>query len=715
MREPPLPPSGHVPVDGVIDQLTFLAHFFGRRADHTQLLADTPVTQGRISEAHVHECARRGGLSLSRSAKTPEAFKASELPALILVEDGEALVVLQRKGDDFECVQAGIQGTRTLSAAAIVGEYPGTTYFVRPRVFFDTRSLLYHLPRPRRWFWDTLLANRGIYGWALLATLLTNVFAAVIPFYTMSVYDRVVPNNALDSLWVLTGAVGVVILFDLVIKLLRSYLIESAARKADVAMSSHVFAHALRLRAASRPASGGVLANIVRDFESVREFVTTSTLTALGDVPFMLFFLFLIGVVGHWLVLIPLVMIPLTIAASLLIRRPLVRVLGANMQESAQRTAHLFETMNGVDTLKSLGAEAWARRQWEMLTVKISENSVKMREWTSFGTYVSMLVTNLTTVLVVMFGALLIAAGELTMGQLIAVSMLTARAITPAAQIAALVVRYEQTRQALDALDKIMESPTDETPDCLHLPPMEGRIEFRDVHFAYPECAPLLKGLNLRIRPGERVGFIGRIGSGKSTLFKLLLNLYGPSQGSVLVDGMAANQLEPQSLRRQVGYVPQDVVLFHGDIRENILLGNSRIGDDKLMEALRLSCLDETLTQLPHGLGTQVGERGERLSGGQRQAVSIARALAAQPRMLLLDEPSSMMDPATESRLIENLRSLQDVTLLLVTHRMAMLPLVDRLVVLDQGRVVLDGPRAEVLRTLQGSGPVPVAPKEHAA
>lgn len=714
MRETPSSTPGEAPVDGIIDQLMFLAHFFGKRADPTQLLADTPVVNGHISEAHIRECAQRGGLSLSRSTKTPEAFRPSELPALIVVEGGDPLVVLSRKGDDFECVQPGIRGSVSLSAASITADYPGITYFVRPLVFFDTRSLLYHLPRPRRWFWDTLRANRSIYGWALLATVLTNVFAAVIPFYTMSVYDRVVPNNALDSLWVLTGAVAVVVLFDLVIKLLRSYLLEAAARKADVAMSSHVFAHALRLRAANRPASGGVLANIVRDFESVREFVTSSTLTALGDVPFMLFFLVLIGLVGHWLVIIPLLMIPLTIASSLLIRRPLIRVLGANMQESAQRTAHLFETMNGVDTIKVLGAEAWARRQWEMLTVKISENSVKMREWTSFGTYISMVVTNLTTILIVMFGALLISAGELTMGQLIAVSMLTARAITPATQIAALIVRYEQTRQALEALDKIMESPTDETADSLHLPRMQGRIDFRDVHFSYPDCPPVLKGLNLSIRPGERVGFIGRIGSGKSTLFKLLLNLYGPDQGNVMVDGMSVNQLEPQSLRRQVGYVPQDVVLFHGDIRENILLGNNQAGDAEILEALRLSCLDETLTQMPHGLGTQVGERGDRLSGGQRQAVSIARALVQQPRMLLLDEPSSMMDPATESRLIENLRSIKGVTLLLVTHRMAMLPLVDRLVVLDQGRVVLDGPRAEVLRKLQG-GPAQAAPKEYAA
>ena len=715
MRESPSSTPGAASVDGVIDQLQFLAHFFGKRADPMQLLADTPVVDGCITEAQMHECARRGGLSLSRAKKGVPEFKPSELPAMVFsAEGGDPLVLLRRDGDTFECVQAGIQGTVKLGLEQVVAEHPGAAWFVRPMVFFDTRSLLYHLPRPRRWFWDTLLANKPIYGWALLATVLTNVFAAVIPFYTMSVYDRVVPNNALDSLWVLTGAVVVVALFDLVIKMLRSYLLESAARKADVAMSSHVFAQALRLRAAARPASGGVLANIVRDFESVREFVTSSTLTVLGDVPFMLFFLVLIGIIGHWLVLVPLLLIPVTIFVSFMIRKPLTRILGANMQESAQRTAHLFEVMNGVDTIKTLGAEAWARRQWEMLTVKISENSVQMREWTSFGTYMSLLVTNLDSILLVMFGALMISSGDLTMGQLIACSMLATRAITPATQIAALVVRYEQTRQAIDALDKIMEAPTDETTDSLHLPRMSGRIDFRDAHFAYPNSAPLLKGLNLTIRPGEKVGFIGRIGSGKSTLFKLLLNLYSPDQGAVMVDGMAVNQLEPQSLRRQVGYVPQDVVLFHGDIRENILLGSAQVSDADMLEALRLSCLDETLAQMPNGLGTQVGERGERLSGGQRQAVSIARALVQQPRMLLLDEPSSMMDPATEARLIENLRNIKGTTMLLVTHRTAMLPLVDRLVVLDQGRVVLDGPRNEVLRKLQG-GPAPVAPREAAA
>ena len=704
-----------IPATGLIDQLIFLAHFFGKRADRVQLLADTPIVDDRISEPQIHECAARAGLALTRSESGLREFKDSELPVLLTSPGGQSLVILSRNGEQWECVLAGIKGSKKMSLGEIRRDFDGTAYFARPMVFFDTRSLLYHLQRPRRWFWDTLLKNKAIYGWALLATVLVNVFAAVIPFYTMSVYDRVVPNNALDSLWVLTSAVVVVALFDIVIKMQRSYLLESAARKADITISSHIFAHTLRLRAASRPASGGVLANIVRDFESVRDFVTSSTLTLLGDVPFMLFFLVVIALIGHWLVLVPLIQIPITIGVSMLIRRPLSRILGSNMKESAQRTAHLFEVMNGIDTIKSIGAEVWARRQWEMLTVKISENSVHLREWSAFGTQFSLLMTSLSSILLVMFGAMLIVDSTITMGQLIAVTMLAGRAIAPATQIAALIVRYEQTKQALDALDKIMESPIDEPADSLHLPQLQGRIDFRDVHFSYPNSSPLLKGLNLSIQPGEKVGFIGRIGSGKSTLFRLILNLYGPDQGNVLIDGVAANQIEPQSLRRQIGYVPQDITLFHGDIRENILLGGTQVSDQQLLEAVRLACLDDTLTQLAQGLGTQVGEGGSRLSGGQRQAVAIARALVQQPQMLLLDEPTSMMDPGTEQKLIENLRSIKDRTILLVTHRMAMLPLVDRLIVVEQGRVVLDGPRNDVLRTLQGENKTPATQPEASA
>jgi ATP-binding cassette subfamily C protein LapB len=689
------------PSDAVLDRLLFLARYHGRAVEAGQLIGGVPLPEGRVTAAELSECAGNAGLAVTPCRLPPERVKASMLPALVIDDSGDAMVVLHRTGNRVECALPGVEGSHWLELEQVKTDYPGQWYFVRPVFHFDARTLLYHLPQPRRWFWDVFKANRGIYQWALVGTVVINLLAIVIPFYTMAVYDRVVPNNALDSLWVLTTAAVAVTLFDLLIKLLRGYLLEAGARKADVALSSHIFAHSLRMRAAKRPASGGVLANVVRDFETVRDFFTSTTLTLLGDLPFMLFFLAIIALVGGWLVLVPLAIIPLMLGSSWLLRRPLAKVLGENMKESSQRTAHLFEVMNGLDSVKGLGAEAWARRRWEALTVQMAENGLRMREIMSFASNITATLSGLNMVLLVMFGAMLVAMQEMTVGQLIAVTMLSSRAIGPVAQIAGLIIRWEQTKLALHALDQIMEAPTDDLADSVQLPALKGAVELRDVHFAYPNSPPLLKGVNLKIAPGEKVGFIGRIGSGKSTLLRLLLNIYGPEQGAVLIDQISVAQIDPLSLRRQIGFVPQDVTLFHGSMRENILLGATDASDADVLRAVQLACLQETLVQLPEGLGTEVGERGERLSGGQRQAVAIARALVQKPRMLLMDEPSSMMDPATEHQLIANLRELRDTTLLLITHRTAMLPLVDRLVVMDQGRILLDGPRDEVLRRLQ--------------
>ena len=687
--------------DPVVDRLLFLARHFGRSADAGHITAGLPLDDGRMDAASLVEGAARIGLAVTAGGLAPTAVKSSMLPALVLEED-DALVVLQRRGDLFECASAGVDGSVWLPLETLLQEHPGAWYFVRPVFHFDTRSLLYHLPQPRRWFWDTLLANRGTYGWALLATVITNLLGALIPFYSMAVYDRVVPNSALDSLWVLTIAVVAVTLFDLLTKVLRSHLVDAAARKSDLALSSHVFAQALGLRAASRPASGGVLANIVRDFESVREFFTSTTLTLLGDMPFTLLYLLLVMIIGGWLVLIPLAAILLALGSAWLLQKPLVRIMTGNMQDSANRTAHLFEVMNGLDTVKALGADAWARRKWEMLCVRISEESLKMREVTSFGGYLSATFVNLETVLLVMFGAVMITENNLTMGQLIACSMLASRAIGPASQLSSLILRWQQTKLALVALDQIMAAPTDSGGGSgVHLPRIAGAVEFRDVNFAYPHSPPSLRQFKLSIAPGEKVALIGRLGSGKSTALKLLLNLYTAQEGNVMVDGVSVQQIEPHSFRRLVGYVPQELTLFHGSIRENLLMGASHVSDEDILEAARLACLDEVLAQLPDGLQSQVGERGDRLSGGQRQAVGIARALVRKPSLLVMDEPSSQMDPTTEQRLITNLReNLGKTTLLLVTHRTALLPLVDRLVVLDQGRVLLDGPRDEVFRQL---------------
>ena len=692
------------------ESVVFLARFLGTPVQVERLrdsLASHDLQHGTSLDADaLRDLLQPAGL-VGTVLPAGVARRPTELPALLLGEAGRCVVALTLKDGRFECHLPGIDGSTWLTPEALAQELPQPLWLaVRPALHFDARSLLYTLPQTGRWFWDTFNRNRWMFGWALLGTLMLNIFGALIPFYSMAVYDRVVPNNAMGSLGVLTTAVALLLGFELVMRLLRSHLLEVAARRIDVALSAQVFAQCLRMRAANRPASGGVLANTVRDFESVREFFATSTLTVLGDLPFMFFYLGVIALVGGWLALVPLAVMPVLIGVAWASRGPLARKVSESMQESSQRTAHLFETMNGLDTVKALGAEAWSRRKWEALTQAIAHNNLETREITSRINTINTALLTAAGVAVVAVGAVMMANQALSMGQLIAVSMLAGRALAPVSQIAGLMVRWEQTKLSFEALNKIMAAPTDDAAASLQAPPLRGALEFRDVGFAYPNQPPMIERLNLKIRPGERVGIIGKLGSGKSTVLRLILNQYAPSTGSVLVDELVNTQLEPLSLRRQIGYVPQDVTLFHGSLRENIELGRVQADDSALLAAMRASTLDEVITQLPAGVATQVGERGERLSGGQRQLVAIARALLMQPRLLLLDEPSSMVDPATEQRLIARLRALPETTVVLVTHRMAMLALVDRLVVMDRGRVLADGPRDEVLKALAQQRPV---------
>ena len=382
------------------------------------------------------------------------ARRPTELPALLLGEAGRCVVALTLKDGRFECHLPGIEGSTWLTPEALAQELPQPLWLaVRPALHFDARSLLYTLPQAGRWFWDTFNRSRWMFGWALLGTLMLNIFGALIPFYSMAVYDRVVPNNAMGSLAVLTTAAVLLMGFELVMRLLRSHLLEVAARRIDVALSAQVFAQCLRMRAANRPASGGVLANTVRDFEAVREFFATSTLTVLGDLPFMFFYLGVIALVGGWLALVPLAVMPVLIGVAWASRRPLARKVSESMQESSQRTAHLFETMNGLDTVKALGAEAWSRRKWEALTQAIAHNNLETREITSRINYINTALLAAAGVAVVAVGAVMMANQALSMGQLIAVSMLAGRALAPVSQIAGLMVRWEQTKLSFEALN----------------------------------------------------------------------------------------------------------------------------------------------------------------------------------------------------------------------------------------------------------------------
>ena len=695
--QPPTPPKAAFAHSEFLDAAVFLGQFLGTTVHLEPMKAAASALNSADDLSALLAQAGLVGTQLA-AGQLP---KASELPALMIDESGRPLVVLEHREGRYECHTPGIQGSRWFNADALQSQLRGTRWLaVRPKLYFDQRSLLYSLARPGSWFWDVFNRNRWMFTWALAGTLALNIFSALTPFYTMAVYDRVLPNDAVNSLWVLTVGVGLIMVFELAMRLARSHLLETAARRMDVTLSSHIFQKCLSLRASHRPASGGVLANTVRDFESIRDFFTSGTLTLLGDLPFLFLFLVVIALVGGWLALVPLVAIVVIVGLAWAARPALAVSVREGMKESSQRTAHLFETMNGLDTVKTIGAEAWSRRRWESLTQAISHNNMHTRELMAKVNYTNASISAVAGVAIVALGAMMAADHAMTMGQIIACAMLCARAVAPANQIASLIVRWQQTKLSFEALDKIMQAPSDDSSATLHAPPLVGAVEFRDVTFAYPKSPPLIERLNLRIAPGEKVGIIGKLGSGKSTVLRLILNQYEPTSGSVLVDDLVTTQIEPLSLRRQIGYVPQDVTLFHGTVRENIELGRSTADDAALVAAIRASCLEDTVAQLPAGVATEVGERGERLSGGQRQTVAIARAMLSEPKMLLLDEPSSMIDPATEMKLIQQLRSLENTTVILVTHRMAMLNAVNRLIVFDRGRVVADGPRDEVLRSL---------------
>jgi ATP-binding cassette subfamily C protein LapB len=520
----------------------------------------------------------------------------------------------------------------------------------------------------------------------------------------MNVYDRVVPNHAIETLWVLAVGVLTVFVFDFLLRNLRGYFVDSAGRMADVKLASRIFEQVLGLKMAARPASAGAFASNLREFESLRDFFTSATLVALVDLPFVLLFVAVVWLIGGPIALVPGIAIPVVIGVGLVLQLPLNRVVRRSFKDAAQKHGLLVESLNGLETIKAAGAEGRTQHDWERYVGATAGSAMHARFLASLGINVSALAQNLVTVGVVVFGVYRIADGDMTVGALVAATIITGRAMAPLAQVAGILTRYHQARAAYEALDQVMALPNERPADVrfLHRPQIHGGIAFQNVSFLYPGAQqPALEQVSFTIRPGERVGLIGRIGSGKTTIEKLVLGLYEPAQGAVLIDGTDLRQIDPADLRRHVGCLLQDVFLFHGTIRDNIALGAPFADDRAVLRAAQLAGVEEFVARHPQGFDLEVGERGERLSGGQRQAVALARALLLDPPILMLDEPTSAMDNDAENRLKQRLGEVLDGrTLLLVTHRASLLSLVERLIVLDGGRLLADGPKDEVLAAL---------------
>jgi ATP-binding cassette subfamily C protein LapB len=701
------------PDDALARALEIVAKLLGRPLAADALCAGLPLENHRLTPALFVRAAERGGLSASIVRKKLPELRGSLLPAVLLLEDRGACVLLGVEGERVDVAFAdGTSGSTVLALDALEARYAGTAILVRRGFEFKAGTLAERLAQTHHWFWGTLARSWRIYGEVALATVLINVFSVLTPLFFMHVYDRVVPNRAYETLWVLALGVAVVYVFDFLLKALRGYFVDVAGKRADVALSAILFEHVLGARLAASRAPVGAMANNLKEFDSLREFFTSATIATLIDVPFVLLFLAVIWLVGGSIVLAPLVAAPLVLAAGLAVQAPLAVHIRKAFAASEARHATLIESLSAMETVKTLGAAGQLQRRWEGLADFMATHSLASRFLSGLAVNFSAFAQLMVAIAVVVMGVYRIDANELSLGALIACTIIAGRALAPLTQVAALLTRYHQSMSALTALNKIMDLPLERPRDksFVQRGRLAGEIALRELGFAYPD-QPMqaLSNLSFALRPGDRLGVIGRIGSGKSTLLKLLCGLYEPGSGAVLIDGIDLRQLDPADLRRNIGYVPQNLVLFAGSVKENLVIGAPHAGDEALVRAARIAGVDEFVNAHPSGFDMPVGERGDALSGGQRQAVAIARALLLDPPLLAFDEPTHSMDQGSEARIIERLTSeLGGKTVIVATHRMSLLALVEKVLVLDAGRAIAFGPKDAVLKAL-AEGKLPTA------
>ena len=672
------------------------------------LRAGLPLVNNRLTPTLFVRAADRAGLTARIMKRPMEDISSFVLPAVLLLKKNQAAILLKinhKRNVAVVIHPASGMGEKTLRLDKLKRAYTGIAIFVQPKYRFDERTPPLISTAGRHWFWGILGDSWRIYRDVLFASMLINIFALASPLFMMNVYDRVVPNNAEETLWVLALGVSIVYVFDIIMKMLRGYFIDIAGKKTDIRVSAAIYERVLGLKMEARPASVGAFANNLREFEAVRDFITSATVTTLVDLPFIIFFLVVISLIAGPLVMVPMIAIPLIAIYGLLMQKPLRQAAENSFRASAQKNATLIESLAGMETIKFLGAEGPLQRKWEKSVAHIARWGARSRLLSSSTVNVAAAIQQLTTVAVVVFGVYLIIEGELSMGGLIATVILTGRAMAPMGQIANLSTRYFQAKTAMGSLNEIMKMPVErpENTSFLSRPELGGNIEFDEVTFSYPnQDNASLKGINFRIKEGERIGIIGRIGSGKTTINKLIQGMYHATDGAVRVDGTDIRQIDPADVRRNIGYVPQDITLFFGSVRENITYGAPYVDDKTILKAAQMAGVTSFVDKHPLGFDMPVGERGELLSGGQRQAIAVARSLLLDPKIMLLDEPSNSMDNTSEEIVRGNLKKVMEgKTVIIVTHRASLLDLVDRLIIVDSGRLVADGPKQQVLEALR--------------
>jgi ATP-binding cassette subfamily C protein LapB len=703
----PRKPASHS-TDPLTDALLFLAAHHGRALSRDALLSGLPITDGQLSIGLFERAAQRAGLEAEPVHRPVLEIPAMVLPAVLLMQDGTTriLVRIEARAKRAWVIDPSSKKPDQPQALTAKDKYLGYAYLVRSAQAADPRTRAAgELPRPH-WFWSVVSRFWPNYGHMAIAALLVNILALATPLYIMSVYDRVVPNSAIPSLIALSIGMVIALVFDFVLRTVRSRIIDMTGKKVDVVLAANIFEHVLALKMAKRPTSVGVLANQLRDFDSVRDFFTSGSIVSAIDLSFAIVFICILFLIAGPIAWVPLSILPVMIIIGLIVQRPLDKAMRRLQAESAARHGILVESLAGVETVRASGAESRMQMAWERSVAASARTGEDVHFWASLALTSANTAQQITTLLMMFIGVFLIIDGKLSIGALVAATMLGGRVLAPISGIASVITRGTQTLIALKAIDNVMSLERERPPERVYVARKvtQGSVVFDNVTFKYPTGAEnALEKISFRVEPGERVGIVGRVGSGKTTVGRLLVHFYEPQEGRLLIDGVDIRQYDPADLRRGIGFVLQDTDLFFGKLRDNIVLGKPAATDEEVLAAARLAGVESFIAHHPLGYDMPIAEGGRSLSGGQKQAIGLARILVRKPKILFLDEPTAHFDVRSEAEFIERLKALasREMTILISTHRPSLLGFVDRLLVFDRGKLVADGPRDKVITLLR--------------
>lgn len=697
--------------DPLLAALDHVARRMGLPFSPGSALAGLPLRDGRLTVDLFPRAAARAGLAVRLVRRKPSKVPSMVVPFIVLFANGDAGVVTEKAQGRgrAKVVFPNVSDTaRSVSLRQLDREGSGYVLYIAAEEETDAAGAEPATGRRKgHWLWSTVWKFWPSWTQVFIAAFAINLLGLAIPLFVMNVYDRVVPNFAESTLWALTAGVVLALVFDLLLKQLRAYVLDATGRRVDMAITARLFEQALGIRLVDRTGSSGAIASRVREFESVRDFFTSSSIVAITDFLFIGLFIGVLWMIVGQIAWVPTLAVPLVIILTLLAQAPLMRALESSQAQAARRHGVLVESLMGIETVKATGAEGFLQRRWEDAAAAGARSQSGARFWSSFVMNITGSVQQLVSVVVVAWGVFFIADGTITIGGLIAANILAGRLLAPLGNIAQTLARGQAAITAVRALTGMMELESDAAATGTRKVEA-GAVAFRDVTFSYPGARqPSLDGVSFRIEPGERVGIVGRIGSGKTTIGRLLAGLYAAASGRIEIDGADVGQYAPAELRAGIGFVAQEPELFSGSVRDNIIIGRPLATDREIDEVVRIAGVDSFTHGHPLGLQMPVGERGRGLSGGQRQAVALARTLLRQPKLIFLDETSGAMDTGFEAALMQRLHAYRrgELGLIVCSHRNTFLGLVDRIMVVDQGKLIADGPKDDVLAKLsQRSG-----------